>query len=62
VIATTSAAAAMAAWKAIPIVMATGTDQVSLGLVSSLGHPGPNVTGLSTLTSEITAKRSELLH
>ncbi len=42
--------------------MATGTDQVSLGLAASLAHPGGNITGLSTLTSELMAKRFELVH
>jgi putative tryptophan/tyrosine transport system substrate-binding protein len=34
---------------------------VSLGLAASLGHPGGNVTGLSTITSELAGKRFELL-
>ena len=64
VIVTSGTSAALAARRAtstIPIVMATGTDQVSLGLVSSLAKPGGNVTGLSTLTSELMTKRFELL-
>lgn len=64
VIVTSGTAAALAARRAtakIPIVMATGTDQVSLGLAVSLARPGGNVTGLATLTSELTAKRFELL-
>jgi putative ABC transport system substrate-binding protein len=64
VIVTSGTAAAMAAKRAtskIPIVMATGTDQVSLGLAASLAHPGGNLTGLSTITSELSAKRFELL-
>jgi len=64
VIVTSGTAAALAARRAttkIPIVMATGTDQVSLGLAASLAHPGGNVTGLSTITSELSAKRFELL-
>jgi putative ABC transport system substrate-binding protein len=63
VIVTSGTAAAVAAKHAtstIPIVMATGTDQVSLGLIASLAHPGGNVTGLATLASELTAKRFEL--
>lgn len=64
VIVTSGTSAAMAAKRAtskIPIVMATGTDQVSLGLAASLAHPGGNLTGLSTITSELSAKRFGLL-
>ena len=65
VIVTSGTSAALAAKRAtttIPVVMATGTDQVSLGLAASLAHPGGNITGLSTLTSELMAKRFELVH
>jgi putative ABC transport system substrate-binding protein len=65
VIVTSGTSAALAARRAtttIPIVMATGTDQVSLGLAASLARPGRNVTGLSTLTSELMVKRFELVH
>ena len=64
VIVTAGAAAAVAAQHAsrkIPIVMATGTDQVSLGLAASLARPGGNVTGVASLTSELMVKRFELL-
>jgi putative tryptophan/tyrosine transport system substrate-binding protein len=64
VIVTAGAAAAVAAQHAtskIPIVMATGTDQVSLGLAATLARPGGNVTGLSSLNSELMVKRFELL-
>jgi putative tryptophan/tyrosine transport system substrate-binding protein len=64
VIVTSGAAAAVAAHRAngkIPIVMASGTDQVSLGLAASLARPGGNVTGLSSLTSDLMVKRFELL-
>ena len=42
--------------------MATGTDQVSLGLATSLARPAGNVTGLATLTSELMAKRFDLIY
>ncbi|SRR5712692_1511374 len=45
----------------IPIVMATGSDHVSLGLAVSLARPGRNVTGISSISSELTGKRLELL-
>jgi len=44
----------------IPIVMATGGDPVGLGLVDSLARPGGNVTGMTTLTREMSGKRLEL--
>jgi putative ABC transport system substrate-binding protein len=46
---------------AIPIVMAQDTDPVGNGFVASLARPGGNITGLSTLTPEISGKQLELL-
>jgi putative ABC transport system substrate-binding protein len=45
----------------IPIVMAVAADAVDAGLVKSLARPGENVTGLSFLDTELSAKRLELL-
>jgi putative ABC transport system substrate-binding protein len=45
----------------IPIVMANSTDPVGTGFVASLARPGGNVTGLSSLSPELSAKRLELL-
>jgi putative ABC transport system substrate-binding protein len=45
----------------IPIVMALVVDPVGSGLVKSLAHPGGNVTGLSMMTTELNAKRLQLL-
>ena len=46
---------------AIPIVMAQDPDPVGNGFVASLARPGGNVTGLSSLRSELSGKRLELL-
>ena len=53
--------AAMRATKTIPIVMANVNDPVALGFVSSLAHPGGNVTGLSNLSPELGGKQLEML-
>jgi putative tryptophan/tyrosine transport system substrate-binding protein len=45
----------------VPIVMATGGDPVGLGLVTSLARPGGNLTGLTTLSRELSGKRLEVL-
>jgi putative ABC transport system substrate-binding protein len=44
----------------IPIVFVIGFDPVQLGLVTSLNHPGGNVTGAAMLFDEILSKRLEL--
>jgi putative ABC transport system substrate-binding protein len=45
----------------IPIVMAFDDDPVGSGFVASLARPGGNITGLSTLSPEISGKQLELL-
>jgi putative ABC transport system substrate-binding protein len=53
--------AAMQATTRIPIVMVLASDPVQSGYVASLARPGGNVTGLSQITSQLSAKRLELL-
>jgi putative tryptophan/tyrosine transport system substrate-binding protein len=53
--------AAQQATKTIPIVMAFSADPVTTGLVSSLASPGGNTTGLTSVATELNAKRLELL-
>jgi putative ABC transport system substrate-binding protein len=49
------------ATKTIPIVMFTVADLVGQGFVASLGRPGANVTGLSSVDHGLLAKQFELL-
>jgi putative tryptophan/tyrosine transport system substrate-binding protein len=53
--------AAKSATTNIPIVMTSFPDPVGEGLVASLARPGGNVTGFSSLTSELNSKRLEIL-
>ena len=53
--------AAKKATTAIPIVMANAADPVGGGLVTSVARPGGNVTGLSSLGTELNSKRLEIL-
>ena len=58
---TPASLAAKQATRNIPVVFAASSDPISTGVVASLAHPGGNVTGLSLMSSDLSAKRVELL-
>ena len=45
----------------VPIVMTQDSDPVGNGFITSLARPGSNITGLSTVASEMSGKQVELL-
>jgi ABC-type uncharacterized transport system substrate-binding protein len=53
--------AAAQATQTIPVVMIAEGDPVKAGFVASVARPGRNVTGISVLVPELTAKRLEIL-
>ncbi|HTM71888.1 MAG TPA: ABC transporter substrate-binding protein [Pseudolabrys sp.] len=57
----TEVGAAKEVTKAIPIVFATHADPIGTGHVTSLPRPGGNITGLSVMQSDLTAKALAIL-
>jgi putative ABC transport system substrate-binding protein len=52
--------AAKNATRTIPIVMAVPSDAIGSGFIASLAQPGGNITGLTSIFAEVSAKRLEL--
>lgn len=53
--------ATKAATQTIPIVFSGVGDPVAAGIVSSVAHPGGNITGVSNLATELVPKQLEVL-
>lgn len=58
---TTATQAARKATSHIPIVMVASGDPVKSGVAASLARPGGNVTGFSTISQDLSAKRLQIL-
>src|SRR4030095_8149715 len=59
--ATPAISAAKHATSTIPIVMQSAADPIGSGFVTNLARPGGNITGLTILSSELAAKRLQMM-
>jgi putative ABC transport system substrate-binding protein len=59
--ATSAVLAARRITSSIPIVIASAADPVAHGFVKSLARPGSNITGLSNMAPDLTARTVEIL-
>jgi putative ABC transport system substrate-binding protein len=59
--ATSAALAIQRTTSSIPIVIASAADPVANGFVKSLAHPGGNITGLSNMAPDLTARTMDVL-
>jgi putative ABC transport system substrate-binding protein len=59
--ATPAISAAKGATSTIPIVMQSAADPIGSGFVTNLARPGGNVTGMTILSTELAAKRLQIL-
>jgi putative tryptophan/tyrosine transport system substrate-binding protein len=59
---TPAALAAKKATSTVPIVMATVGDAVGAGIIPSLARPGGNITGLTSLVTQLEGKQVQILH
>jgi putative ABC transport system substrate-binding protein len=60
-LATSVALAARRGTENIPIVFVTGSDPVAVGLVDSMARPGGRLTGIHSISTDLTSKRLEVL-
>ena len=58
---TAATSAAQKVTTTIPIVMTNASNPVGSGFVKSLAHPGGNITGLSSITGDLSPKHMEML-